>query len=142
MVMLDKRGLSGYALFLSAGSIGLQLVDGLPPSPGFANYLSTALTLNDNSWHHIAVTIQRSGNAPAIIFYHNGASLNKVATTRLGSLVSNGTALRIGTGYPYAQPTGWFQGALDELEIHNRVVTAKEIRSIFDAGSDGKCKPW
>ena len=140
MVLLDKRGLTGYAWYLSAGKMGLQLVDGLPPSPGFTNYFSQAVTLNDNSWHHIAVTIQRSGT-PSIIFYHNGVSAGTASTGRLGSLVSNGTSLRIGSGYSYVQPNGWFLGALDELEIHNRVLTPTEINGIFQAGSDGKCKP-
>src|SRR5262249_48964444 len=136
MVLLDERGLTGYAWYLSAGKMGVQLFDGLPPSPGFTDYLSQALTLNDNSWHHIGVTIQRSGT-PSILFYHNGVLLGTgVPTSRLGSLVSNGTPLRIGTGYSYVQPNGGFQGALDELEIHSRVLTPAEINSIFEAGSD------
>jgi hypothetical protein len=37
--------------------------------------------------------------------------------------------------------TYFFNGQLDEIEIHNRVLSASEIQAIFNAGSAGKAKP-
>lgn len=39
------------------------------------------------------------------------------------------------------EPRGFFEGLIDEIEIHNRALDALEIRAIFDAGSAGRCKP-
>ena len=32
-------------------------------------------------------------------------------------------------------------GIVDEAEIFDRALTQEEIQAIYDAGSDGKCKP-
>ena len=37
--------------------------------------------------------------------------------------------------------TYYFNGQLDEIEIHNRALSAAEIQAIYNAGSAGKAKP-
>jgi hypothetical protein len=34
-----------------------------------------------------------------------------------------------------------FNGALDEVQIFNRVLTGPEVQSIYNANSSGVCKP-
>jgi len=153
-VILDKRSGSppaifGYSLFLDPGAsglrLGLQLADGGGPG-GFDNFLSrvvrppfTALPLTDGNWHHIAVTVQR-GAAPEIRWYHNGLPFGPVLpTSRVGSLV-NPSPLRIGARVASPPLTGFFEGALDELEIFNRVLTPTEVLNIYNAGPFGKCR--
>jgi hypothetical protein len=144
-IIVDKRlgnipTLRGYSFFLYfPGSLGLQLADGL--GTGFSNYLSPTLTpaIDDGHWHHVAITVKRT-NAAGIRFYHNG---NLVGTAnplgRKGSLVNN-SPLRIGTRTAASPLSGWFDGAIDELEIFNRVLTPVEVKALFSAGPFGKCK--
>ena len=37
--------------------------------------------------------------------------------------------------------TYFFNGQLDEIEIHNRALSPSEIQAIFNAGPAGKAKP-
>jgi len=143
MAIVDKRSdspLLGYHFFVynspngTQQYVGLQLAD---PS-GYANYLSLPLKLYDGTWHHIAVTVNRT--APnGIIFYHNGGPVGNGTAGQPGSLV-NSSPLRIGTRTASSPLTGWFLGSLDELEIYNRDLTAAEVQGIYNAGSHGKCK--
>jgi hypothetical protein len=44
-------------------------------------------------------------------------------------------------GWDSSQPTRFFSGLIDEVEIFNRALTAQEIAAIYNAGSTGKCGP-
>jgi hypothetical protein len=142
MIIVDKRSdlpLRGYSFFVykaAAGTeyLGLQLAD---PS-GFSNYFSLPLALYDGTWHHIAVTVNRTATS-GITWYHNGVAIGNSTPGRLGSLV-NSSPLRIGTRTAAPPLSGWFRGSLDELEIYNRELTGAEVNSIYSAGSHGKCK--
>jgi concanavalin A-like lectin/glucanase superfamily protein len=146
MVILDKRlgnipTIKGYSLFVQNNRIGVQLADGVGAS-GFSNHLSSPLpnggALNDDDWHHLAVTGRRAGG-PIIRFYHNGAPLGVATPTRLGSL-ANGSPMAIGTRSASTALTGWYEGILDELEVFNRALSGAEVAAIYGAGPFGKCK--
>jgi hypothetical protein len=139
--VLDKRAsppLRGYhiALMGGTGEPRLQLADGT----GFTNYLS-GLSLADGLWHHLAVTVDRTGAVPALRWYLDGAAAGTVSdpSNRPGSL-DNQAALRLGRRSPFSASPGWFSGAMDELEIFSRVLSAAEVRALFRAGHSGKCK--
>jgi len=144
VVVLDKRGgsaptINGYHFGIYAGSLLLQLADGV--GTGYTNYVSPVLTpaLTDGNWHLIAVTVQRASTS-GIRWYHNGVAVGTDNPTgRTGSLANN-SPLRIGTRTADQPLTGWFRGDLDELEIFNRVLTPQEVFTIFQAGTFGKCK--
>jgi hypothetical protein len=51
--------------------------------------------------------------------------------------LSLGTEFWIG-GDAYSD--NFFVGAIDELQVYNRVLTAAEVANIFTAGSGGVCK--
>ena len=139
MPIVDKRGAGGlgYEMYINANRIGLQLADGTGPV-GYDNYDSPGLRFTTGVWHHVAVTVKRTS---AIRFYFDGAVKGSVVPAHTSSLVNNGI-LRIGANGP-ANPGGsvFFDGAIDELEIYNRVLTGAEIQAIFLAGTNGKCKP-
>lgn len=139
--VLDKRAsppLRGYhiALMGGTGEPLLQLTDGT----GFTNYLS-GLSLADGLWHHLAVTVDRTGAVPALRWYLDGAAAGTISdpSNRPGSL-DNTAALRLGRRSPFSASPGWFSGAMDELEIFSRVLSAAEVRALFRAGHSGKCK--
>jgi hypothetical protein len=141
-VIVDKRDATpiGYSFYLYGNTfyspyawLGLQMGD----STGFANYGSPFLAgLKKGTWHLVAVTVKRTGK---ITWYLDGAAKGTSVPTQMGSLV-NKVPLRIGANSP-AWGGAYFNGSMDELEMFNRVLTAAEIKAIYAAGLNGKCKP-
>lgn len=130
--VLDKRaGAVGYHLFISNGRPGLQLADG-----AFANF-GSARSIADGNWHLVAVTVDRD-RADGIRFYVDGQWVAPAAdpTARRRSL-SNRSVLRM------AKRTltndGLWRGALDEVAIHRRVLTASEVAALYRARQLGMC---
>lgn len=93
--------------------------------------IASNTTLNDDRWHHVVATYSGTGN--------NGMRLYVDGTQR-----STGRATTISmTGFWRAgaeQMTSWtsnpgvyFDGALDELAVYPRALTASEVQSHFDA---------
>jgi uncharacterized repeat protein (TIGR01451 family) len=152
--IVDKRveiggKVAGYAFFLSNGQLGFQLADGVGPSnicgaPGDAttsctNYVSTA-NVADGKWHFVAAVIDRASNQIRLYDGPAGGSLSLVLTGQARPNAGNNAALLIGSGYPIVISKPFFKGAIDEVEIFNRALSEDEIKSIFNAGSAGKCK--
>jgi Concanavalin A-like lectin/glucanases superfamily len=143
--ILDKRSgyapdLHGYSMYLSYDKLGIQLADGHGPR-GFTNYeVTSAMGLKGTGWHHLAVTVDRT-LPQGITFYLDG---NPVGTAnprnRRGSLV-NDSPLRIGANTADSPFDNWFLGDMDELQIWNRSLTDSEVANIYQAMSNGVCKP-
>ncbi len=90
-------------------------------------------SLQTGKWYHVAVT--NTGNSATL--YLNGAV---VTTGNLDINTAAGSNFYIGK---IPDPLGSIRklnGLVDEVEIFNRALTLGEIKSIFDAGSGGKCK--
>ena len=137
--IIDKRtgtanNPTGYHLFLFGGQLGFQLADGSP----FLNHLAPPPAINNGTWHHVAVTIARTSPTGGRLYVDGVLVLTFDPTTRPGS-IANAANLRIGQRYLTA--TQDFKGAIDEVELFDRAITAQEIQSIFNAGAGGKCKP-
>lgn len=97
----------------------------LPPlDPAYAPW-----TPQTDRWYHVAVT--RDGSEYRLYIDGDLVSVdsdpNTIPDPRIG--------LHIGRGEFYR-----FIGMIDEVEIFDRALQGSEIRSIFDAGSAGKCK--
>lgn len=140
VVLVDKRQSSpilGYHFFLYYGRLGLQLAD----STGYSNYISATAVPADNQWHLVAVTVVRNSHTGGV-WYLDGHPIDVPfdPTARIGSLNSTGTPLLIGVQQPGLGGAGFFKGGLDELEIFNRVLSATEVQSLYQAGPAGKCK--
>ena len=127
-------GQGGYAFLIDQNTnrLGLSVV-------GTSQVLSPTLTITDTNWHHVAVT--QSGAAftggTGAIFYLDG-----VADTRSGfqspfTFTTNAAIGSRGDG----QTDNVFFGAIDELAIYNRELSASEIQAIYNSGTTGKCKP-
>ncbi|MCC6428635.1 MAG: hypothetical protein IT435_17675 [Phycisphaerales bacterium] len=149
-VIVDKRvqdasfSFWGYHLFLmgdNAGSarIGFQLADGIPNANGdtHTNWV-TGWIPNLSGWQHIAVTVDRD-NAAGGKFYLNGqqigGSFNPMS--RQGSLANESP---VTVGARSTVPSSFFAGGIDEVEVFRRVLDDSEVKGIFDAKANGKCK--
>jgi concanavalin A-like lectin/glucanase superfamily protein len=133
--------------------LGLQLGDA---THGYTNYGSLPLGpgtgpgpgvgLTANAWHHVAVAVTRLGPGGTngnIAFYLDGTLVNTSLSgppAQTGSLV-NSVPVRIGAESAANGGGSNFNGALDELQIFNKVLTAAEMKTIYKAGHSGQCKP-
>jgi hypothetical protein len=90
------------------------------------------------SWTHVAMTAQLSGGTVTTQIYMNG-----VLDTPTGSATATdwgGGTLKFGmrTG---AANNGHFKGALDEIRIYNRILSASEIQDVYSDNGDGNNAP-
>lgn len=131
--VLFAFGQNGYAFYLKSDN---RLTFG---QVGQSEFSAPTLTITDTNWHHVAVTL----NGPAFTagtqttFYLDGVA----ETTGYAPPFSFTTNAAIGTRGD-GQTDNAFFGAIDELSIYDRPLTATEIGAIFAAGTAGKCKPF
>jgi concanavalin A-like lectin/glucanase superfamily protein len=66
--------------------------------------------------------------------YVDGSAVSTGAFTAPGA-----TSLPVNIGAAYSGGVGW-RGAIDEVQIFNRVLTAAEVRTLYETASVGMCK--
>jgi O-glycosyl hydrolase len=104
----------------------------------FAQIVTTG-TVNDGTFHHLAVTYDGANET----VYLDG----KVVGTE-ALVYSNYTSnfnCQLGMGYTQYWPAGnggWFafNGIIDEPSLYNVLLTPAQIQAIYNAGSGGKCQ--
>ena len=82
---------------------------------------ATTYPSDGNTWIHVAATYDGS----TIRIYYNGVEDGSRAWT--GSIVANSTALGVGAQSNNAR---WFQGAIDDVRLYNRALSAGEIAAL------------
>lgn len=148
--ILDKRvnpsDPIGYSLFIANGRLGFQMADGsggggvCGPSASCQNYGEPTPSITVGNWHFIAVTVERCVNGgPGVGRLYVDGNIVLTFTPRKGDM-NNPANLLIGVRQP-AFGGANFRGCIDELEYFKRALTQAEIQSIYNAGSNGKCKP-
>lgn len=111
---------AGYQLLMSgSNSVELWLMSGGVST----QVLSAANIFGLNAWTHVAVT----WNGSTVQFYKNGQPFGS-AQAQPGSAGANTLPLVIGADSGY---TGRLNGILDDLQIHNRGLTATEVQSVW-----------
>jgi uncharacterized repeat protein (TIGR01451 family) len=119
-IAVSSAGGGAGSLFANIFSIG-----------GTAHHVSTPPNVvSNNAWQHVAVTYNTNTGLAAL--YHNGS---KVREDNIGSFVPNTIGdLLIGRRAPLS-----FSGAIDEVSIYHRDLSAAEIQAIATARGAGKC---
>ncbi len=103
---------------------------------GTYRHLISDTVLQTDIWQHAAVTIDASGN---YTFYLDGvADGSGVAPVPL--ITHPGTTLQIGQSDDAAQNDTYF-GAMDDVRIYNRALSAAEIGDLYFAGKPGGTDP-
>lgn len=140
MGIVEKRSLSpdlGYAMYLKNGDLAFSLGDGSTST----EYVATSnVNLIDGFWHHVAVTEDRGNAAAGSTLYIDGQPVTVLPGFAGSGSLTNTEKLLIGAQEPSASPTGFWSGAIDEVEVFNRALTAEEIAKIYGAGAGGKCR--
>ncbi len=124
----------GYLFMVNGGKLLLQIGD---TTNSWSNYHSSSMpSVNDGQWHLVAVTVDRSSTTGGRMYIDGNLVYTFNPTNRSGN-TSNSARLEIG------RTTGggnYFDGAIDEVELFNRALSASEIASLWNAGDAGKCK--
>lgn len=121
----DSSGVGGAGTVVGGRDLFLTRVD--------HSGVSAGLAITDTNLHHVAVT--KSGGT--VIFYLDGVAATVPKSYDPGFSFATDAAIGIRTDIG----DNPFPGSIDEVEFYNRPLSASEIQAIFNAGSDGKCKP-
>ena len=81
--------------------------------------------ITDTGWHHVAFT--RNGNAAT--FYIDGVDAG--TATLEGSFGGNQNPIRIGTDGPAWDAGSMFHGAMDDVRIYNRALSAIQVQALM-----------
>jgi len=90
-------------------------------------------TLKDGQWHHVVFTMPGSAqdSIQSAAMYLDGMAVNPAATMATGPQNDKSSVFLGNTSTTGAQP---FWGAMDEVLLYNRVLTALEIQNLSTAG--------
>jgi hypothetical protein len=105
----------------------------------FQDFRTQAHTIAINAWNHFAGVYDKAAGERRM--YVNGVL---VATQNTGVVNITQSIADVSIGAYLYSPNGvWlpFPGKIDELSFYNVALTGPEIKSIYDAGSAGKCPP-
>jgi len=88
--------------------------------------------VNDSQWHHAVAVCEIDGPGTNLL-YLDGSLIGTDTGTFTGN---NRVSTWIGAGYGTSWPglSGWsfFNGAIDEVRIYNRVLTGAEVTSLYN----------
>lgn len=90
-----------------------------------ANVLSNN-AITANTWYHVVATLDSSYN---MAMYVDG--VKQTDTDNIGSILNADDELRIGS---FTDADGRVLGTLDDARIYNRVLSADEIKRLYDLG--------
>jgi hypothetical protein len=131
----------GYLFMVYAGTLLLQMTDDIN---GWFNYIDPRYRIpgavyprvDDNQWHHVAVTVDRDNSQGGKMFIDGVVVYTFNPTNRQGSLDTDAN-LWIGQEGGGGQ---YFYGLIDELSLYNKALGKNKIIKIYQAGAEGKCK--
>ena len=88
--------------------------------------IESAITVNDNKWHQVALTYDGS----FVNLYIDGV-LDAGAVAKTGTMVDNGIELTLGARITNVTPTGFFDGLIDHVLLYNRALLPFEIALLY-----------
>ncbi|MGC4014367.1 MAG: sulfatase-like hydrolase/transferase [Luteolibacter sp.] len=98
-------------------------------------YLQASHTVNNGQWHHIACTFTNDGtpNVTDAKLYIDGVLETTFAATGSATVNTTASAVKIGSDVQ----ARFFSGAMDDVRIHNRALSATEIAALAAETSNG-----
>jgi uncharacterized repeat protein (TIGR01451 family) len=132
----DPATNTGFAFYVEqspAGTAFLRLRVNASTFSSTGTFLANANPLQDvGPWVHVAVTVDRAAGVGT--FFINGSPAGTFVPP--AGTVTNALSMLIGR---VRVPGGICELAIDELQLFNRPLTAKEVQEIYQAGAAGKC---
>ena len=128
--IVSKGGTSsssaGYWFYISGSKIKFTFGDGTQRLSTYSNTISVL----DNNWHHIAVSVKRNGTAE---FYLDGASVGNYSVSSFsGKNISNASkSLYIGSTGSSTSP---LKGNLDDVRVYKKALSNSEVADLANSG--------
>src|SRR5207249_2925824 len=123
-------GERGVGLFVEGGKLVARGSDG----SGAGNFLIIGPTVNDDTFHHVAVTWTGNPTANGVKLYLDGVLVGQATAT--AAITTGSRTLQYGGQHDLpALPK--LAGQIDEMHVFNRALSASEVAAISRAGSRG-----
>ena len=130
----DGAGNANYvSVFVNNGKLTVAIMDG---GTTILNMASIA-SVNDGNWHHVAFTVDGSGNQ----LYIDGVAAARTfttgsaATTAFISALNSKTNTTIGA-YNNGAINGEFLGTLDDVRVYSRALTSGDMAQLYATSND------
>jgi hypothetical protein len=93
-------------------------------------------SLSLNSWQFVAVTYDNSSTTNDPSLYLNGSAINTAEIVTPNGSLQDESLDELWFGDNPDNPTGGlFKGTLDEVRIYNRILSASEIKALYNMGT-------
>ena len=105
--------------------------------------ITDSAVFSDATWGHIAVT--HNGTVP--VLYYDGTAVAQTLTTPVDATIWFSQLTNLDNGrlgdlnYNSSGESTFFDGEIDEVDIHSRALSVAEITEIYNSG-DGKQHPF
>jgi len=99
-------------------------------STGSRKDMDIGMSIDDNNWHHIAISHDRDGNAD---FYEDGVYKRSVYIGNSTGTIDSGLPTVIGQDGTKSYEYG-LNAKLDDLRILRRTLTANEVTNLYNQG--------
>ncbi len=97
-------------------------------------YIDGSTSVTVGPWYHVAMTY----DGAALRLFVNGIEDNSMPVT--GSIQANDGPFRIGGGAPPGEAQLYFDGLIDEVQLHDIALSASDIQAIYHYRVLGQCK--
>jgi parallel beta-helix repeat protein len=116
-----------YSFEINSGKLHFKRWHQSPDQNDFVTD-SDGVSINDNTWHMVAFVNE---GASSHKLYVDG-QLVETGTTTWSYTDSNTQPLTIGKFTNYTYVTSYFTGSIDDVQIHQRALSATEISTLFN----------
>ncbi len=128
----NGAGLSGTGIiYASAAANNVYVVFRVGSNEGShdLSYNVPAANTSDGNWHHVFVTVSSTAG---LTLYYDGvfAASNGASTTLTNNYTFN-------IGRDANSPAASFNGSIDDVRIYNRVLSADEVRILYNSSFNG-----
>lgn len=137
--IFEKGIEKGYSISIAGDTPGIPTRGRVAVSLSGAGQCLSDFVVTDGAWHHLAATV----DGETVKLYIDGALQKQVLPFR-GGLMQTTDDLVIGSDRPKAtvqDSVQSFEGALDEIMMFNRALTAEELKTMVLAMDPNAGKP-
>jgi len=115
---------AGKSLFVRNGVLSVDV--------GWVGATASAATVNDDEWHHVAMStaFETDGDNDTTTLYIDGLVAGGRSDWNMNADDETGLAVKIGFTNSNFPATPWFGGLIDDLRIYDRVLLPDEIASL------------
>ena len=125
--MDDAAAYRGWDLLVTGEQVEAHLIHHWP---GNAIHMKTKAKLKYGQWTHLFVTYDGSSKASGLRIYFNGKlQATDITRDQLTKTIKTKKPLHLAR----RNPSAYFQGAIDDVRIYNRALTAAEVATLADA---------